>query len=143
MITVKYILTDPNAKVPTRVHEDDSGFDLSSIEDLIIKPGKFASVRTGVRVELPRRTELQIRPRSGLAVKYGVTTLLGVGTIDANYRGEMHVILINHGEEDFHVTIGMRIAQAIICPTYDVEFKKAVGFEESDRGANGLGSTGL
>ena len=94
-------------------------------------------------MELPEKTEAQVRPRSGLAAKHGVTVLNAPGTIDAGYRGEVKVILINHGEEAFEITKGMRIAQLMVKPVYDSEFVEVEALDETDRGVGGFGSSGV
>jgi len=105
-------------------------------------PGERALVPTGVSIELPPGYEAQVRPRSGLAIKHGVTCLNSPGTIDADYRGEIGVILINHGSEEFEVERGMRIAQLIIAPVCSVRWTETDELGLSDRGAGGFGSTG-
>jgi len=143
MYTVKFIKLKPNAQAPKKAHEDDAGFDLYSCEELLLKSGEYAAVATGISIELPRGTEGQVRPRSGLAAKHGVTVLNAPGTIDAGYRGEVKCILINHGKEDFQITEGMRIAQLMVKPIFETEFVKAQSLDNSDRGEGGFGSSGM
>ena len=107
-----------------------------------LKPMERGLVKTGLFMELPAGYEAQVRPRSGLAAKYGVTVLNAPGTIDAGYRGEVKVILINHGETDFEITAGMRIAQMVVSPVLSARFVEASALEESTRGEGGFGSTG-
>src|SRR5690554_5095133 len=107
-------LIHEDAKLPYRANEGDAGLDLFSIEEQIINPGESALVRTGLQIELPKGTEAQIRPRSGLALKHSITVLNSPGTIDEGYRGEIKVILINHGKEEFKIEKHMRIAQMVI-----------------------------
>lgn len=109
---------------------------------LIIKPGKRALVPTGLILEIPDGYEGQIRPRSGLAFKHGVTCLNTPGTIDSDYRGEMQVLLINHGEEDFTVERGMRIAQIVLAPVTQASVSERELANETERGSGGFGSTG-
>ena len=116
--------------------------DLCSIEQRILNPKEFGLVRTGICIQLPPDTEAQIRPRSGLAVNYGITVLNAPGTIDESYRGEIGVILINNSNEPFEVKIGMKIAQIVIKPTFKVVFEETTLFNESERGEHGFGSTG-
>ena len=142
MIQVKYTRIHQNAKVPQKFHDDDAGFDLFAVEEFVLHPQEYACIPTGLRMELPPRTEAQIRPRSGLAAKFGVTVLNTPGTIDAGYRGEIKVIMINHGKADFLIQSGMRIAQMVIKPLYDVSFEEAFALEESTRGEHGFGSSG-
>ncbi len=134
----------PDAEVPTYAHENDSGMDLVAYEDILIPAGEWRLVGTGIAIELPSLTEAQVRPRSGLAYKYGLTVLNTPGTIDEGYRGEIKVILINHGDRDFQVNKGMKIAQMVIAPilrpTLEICQEK---ISETTRGAKGFGSTGV
>jgi dUTP pyrophosphatase len=111
-------------------------------EDVVIAPGKRALIPTGISIALPEGYEAQVRPRSGLALKNGVTVLNAPGTIDADYRGEVGVILINHGDAAFLVTRGLRVAQMIIAPYARASFARTEALPESARGAGGFGSTG-
>ncbi len=134
---------DPRAVLPSYAHPGDAGLDLASCEVVEIAPGTAAMVRTGVAVALPPGTEGQVRPRSGLAAKYAVTVLNAPGTIDEGYRGELRVILINHGTEVFRVEPGMRIAQFVVCPVLRVDVAEAASLDGTERGADGFGSTGI
>ena len=109
---------------------------------LTLAPGKYAMVPTGLAIALPPGHEAQVRPRSGLAAKHGVTVLNSPGTIDADYRGEIRVILINHGEAPFVIRRGERIAQMVIAPVVQAALVPAASLSETDRGAGGFGSTG-
>jgi dUTP pyrophosphatase len=111
-------------------------------EQITIKNCERALVPTGVALQLPQGYEGQVRPRSGLAMKHGVTVLNAPGTIDADYRGEIKVLLVNHGEEPFTITRGMRIAQLVVAPVLLVELVPAQALRESPRGGGGFGSTG-
>lgn len=111
-------------------------------ETLTIEAGKRALVPTGMAIALPAGYEAQVRPRSGLAAKHGVTVLNSPGTIDADYRGEIKVILINHGEEPFTIRRGERIAQMVVAPVSSVEFELRETLDATERGAGGFGSTG-
>lgn len=142
MIEIKFIPLRGGAHIPQKAHEDDAGFDLYASEDFLLKAHCFGCVPTAISIELPDGFEAQVRPRSGLAAKYGVTVLNAPGTIDAGYRGEIKVILINHGNEDFTITAGMRIAQMIISPVLLARFVEASSLAESDRGEGGFGSSG-
>ena len=142
MIQVKFILLHQNARVPQKSHDEDAGFDLFAVEEFVLHPQEYACIPTGLCMELPSGTEAQIRPRSGLAAKHGVTVLNTPGTIDAGYRGEIQVIMINHGKENLSIHPGMRIAQMVITPIYNVTFTEALSLEESARGDGGLGSSG-
>ena len=110
--------------------------------DHVIASGAKALIPTGLKIALPQGYEAQVRPRSGLAAKHAVTVLNTPGTIDADYRGEIHVILINHGSEPFTVTRGMRIAQMIVAPVVQARFAEAPALPETARGSGGFGSTG-
>jgi dUTP pyrophosphatase len=109
---------------------------------LLLAPGKHALVPTGLAIALPQGFEAQVRPRSGLAAKHGVTVLNSPGTIDADYRGEIQVILINHGTEVFTIKRGERIAQMVIAPVVQAEFVAVAALSDTDRGTGGFGSTG-
>jgi dUTP pyrophosphatase len=109
---------------------------------LVLAPGKHAMVPTGLVIALPEGFEAQVRPRSGLAAKHGVTVLNSPGTIDADYRGEIQVILINHGAEPFTILRGERIAQMVIAPVVQAELVAVATLPDTDRGSGGFGSTG-
>jgi dUTP pyrophosphatase len=128
---------------PRKAHEDDAAFDLRSRVDAVIPSGKITLVPTGVFMELPVGYEAQVRPRSGLALKHGITVLNTPGTIDAGYRGEVGVILINAGPADFTVARGDRIAQMVVQKLADVELVAAEQLSDTNRGAGGFGSTGV
>ena len=130
------------AVIPKYAHPGDAGMDLYAIDSLTLNPGKSALIQTGISIELPPKTEAQIRPRSGLALKHGVTVLNTPGTIDEGYRDQIGVILINHGKEPFAVTSGMRIAQMVIVPVLRVDIETVETLTGSDRGEDGFGSTG-
>jgi dUTP pyrophosphatase len=110
--------------------------------DLTLAPGARAIVPSGIAIAVPPGHEGQVRPRSGLAAKFGVTLLNAPGTIDADYRGEIGIILINHGQETFTVTRGMRIAQLLIAPVAQAELEEVESLDDTARGAGGFGSTG-
>lgn len=131
-----------NAIIPCYAHPGDSGMDLCSIEDKVINPGETTLVKTGLTIQLPPNTEAQIRPRSGLALKNSITVLNTPGTIDEGYRGEIGIILINHGKEPFVVTRQMRIAQMVIKPTLTVEIIEVNELTDTSRNTGGFGSTG-
>ena len=121
-----------------------SGMDLSANVDKIveIEPGKTAIIPTGLIVSIPKNYEIQIRPRSGLAAKNQLTVLNTPGTIDADYRGELKVILINLSEKSFKIEKGLRIAQMVVCPVIKAVWKEVDVLEETERGLGGFGSTG-
>ena len=135
-------------KLPQYQTTGSSGLDLvanleQDTEQLTIKPNKWEIIPTGITIELPDGFEAQIRPRSGLAYKYGVTVLNSPGTIDSDYRGEIKIILINHGHEDFIVKNGDRIAQMIISKYEQVELEEIEFLTETSRNDGGFGSTGV
>ena len=142
MVPIKYVKLREGAHIPTKAHEDDAGFDLYASEDFALKSHSYGCVPTALSIELPQGYEAQVRPRSGLAAKHGVTVLNAPGTIDAGYRGELKVILINHGDEDFLITAGMRIAQLVISSVVSAEFIAVSSLEDSARGEGGFGSSG-
>jgi dUTP pyrophosphatase len=143
MYELKVSKIDKEAVIPSYAHEDDAGMDLYSIEEMEIEPSCTVLIRTGIKIELPENTEAQIRPRSGLALKYGITVLNSPGTIDAGYRGEIAIILINHSKNSFIVKKYMKIAQMVIKPVYKVKIIEASNLSTSSRGEGGFGSTGL
>ena len=130
------------AVIPAYQTELAAGFDLHSIEDYVLKRGERKLIKTGLAFEIEPGYEVQIRPRSGLAFKHGITVLNTPGTIDADYRGEIMVLLINLGEEDFEIKKGERIAQAVIAPVIQAEFVEVEELSETKRGRGGFGSTG-
>jgi dUTP diphosphatase len=128
---------------PARATAGAAGADLVSAEDATIAPGAVHAVATGIALAIPEGYEGQVRPRSGLALKHGVTVLNAPGTIDADYRGEVKVILINHGPEPFRVSRGDRIAQLVVAPVTRAHFERVEILPASDRGQGGFGSTGI
>lgn len=132
----------PDAALPGYAHPGDAGMDLHANEGLTLEPGHSGIVRTGIAIALPPGTEAQVRPRSGLAAKHGVTVLNAPGTIDEGYRGEVGVILVNHGPTPYQIEKGMRIAQMVIQPVLRVEVVEAQDLSETRRGEGGFGSTG-
>ena len=132
----------PDAIIPAYAHPGDAGLDLHASEDVTLEPGVTCLVPTGVAIELPEATEAQVRPRCGLALKHSVTVLNTPGTIDEGYRGEVGVVLINHGSTTFHVTRGMRIAQLVIQKRWTVEVVQVDWLTDTTRGTGGFGSTG-
>jgi dUTP pyrophosphatase len=133
----------PQAVLPAYAHPGDAGMDLCACEAARIEPGRRALVKTGLVMELPPGHEAQVRPRSGLALKNGVTVLNSPGTIDAGYRGEIGVILINLGDAAFAVEPGMRIAQMVVAPVTHACVEETADVAETARGAGGFGSTGV
>jgi dUTP pyrophosphatase len=128
--------------LPVYATSGSAGMDLRSAENLTLNPGARALVATGLAIALPESFEAQVRPRSGLAVKHGVTVLNSPGTIDADYRGEIKVPLINLGTEDFNIARGDRIAQMVVAPVTMAELVEVETLDETARGAGGFGSSG-
>lgn len=142
-VTLKVKKLNEAATLPQYEHDDDSGMDLRAIASHTIPPNESALIPTGLAIELPLGTEAQVRPRSGLALRHCITLLNTPGTIDAGYRGEIKVIMINHGKEDFHIEPGMRIAQMVITPIIKATLKEVSHLSDSLRGKGGFGSTGV
>ncbi|MGE0703505.1 MAG: dUTP diphosphatase [Vicinamibacterales bacterium] len=139
-VKVKRLLSE--AQLPSYARPGDAGLDLFAAEHCTIEPGSARLIRTGIAIELPSGTEAQVRPRSGLALRHQITVLNTPGTIDEGYRGEVGVILINHGRQVFEVTIGARIAQLVVKPVLTVQVQEVESLAESVRGTGGFGSTG-
>lgn len=129
--------------MPKQARAGDAGMDLSSVEEKVLLPGEYGLVKTGLQIELPEGTEAQVRPRSGLALKHGITCLNSPGTIDAGYRGEIGVILINHGKEPFTIEKQMRIAQLVVQYVPQVIIEETDKLSDSERGERGFGSSGV
>lgn len=142
-MTVKFRKSDPDAVLPAYAHPGDAGMDVRSVEEVILEPGGRKLVRTGLVMMLPQGYEAQVRPRSGLALKNGVTVLNTPGTIDEGYRGEVGVILANFGAEPFQVKKGAKIAQIVIAPCTRAEIVETDEVDETARGVGGFGSTGV
>lgn len=131
--------------LPQYATDHSAGLDLRANLDapIVLAPGQRALIPTGLYLELPEGTEAQVRPRSGLAFKHGITVLNSPGTIDADYRGEVGVLLINHGQEPFAVNDGERIAQLVVARYIRVSFAEVPDLRASERGAGGFGHTGV
>ena len=144
-LIVEIQLVNKNAIIPQKMSELAAGYDVFAYleKDITLKPLSRALIPTGFAMALPAGYEAQIRPRSGLAVKYGLTVLNSPGTIDADYRGEVKIILINLSENEFVITNGMRIAQMIITKHESVNFKEVEILDTTIRGAGGFGHTSL
>jgi dUTP pyrophosphatase len=144
-ITVSCTSTSPEL-VPLYQSSGSSGADLCADipigEEIVVPPGERRRIPTGIRLEIPDGYEAQVRPRSGLGLKYGITVVNAPGTIDSDYRGEVQVILINLGGEPFHIVRGDRIAQIIFAPVVQVDFRLREGIPTTERGEGGFGSTG-
>ena len=145
VIRVKVECTaEPGAKLPAYQTEGSAGADVCAFlkEDIVLKPMERAAIPTGLSFAIPSGYEMQVRPRSGLALKNGITCLNTPGTIDSDYRGEVKVILINLGSEAFAVRNGERIAQLVIKPVVSADFAVVASLSQTERGAGGFGSTG-
>jgi dUTP pyrophosphatase len=140
---VKVKKLTPDAILPSYAHPGDAGLDLCANMDVEIPAGGSCLVKTGIAIELPPQTEGQVRPRSGLALKHQITVLNTPGTIDEGYRGEVGVILINHGKTPFKVEKGMKIAQLVVKPVVQVKVIEVKDLSDTSRGAGGFGSTGV
>jgi dUTP pyrophosphatase len=133
---------NPEAIIPAYQTKEAAGFDLHSIENVVLKPGERKLIGTGLAFEIEYGYEVQIRPRSGLAFKHGITVLNSPGTIDSDYRGEIKVLLINHSDEEFEIKKGDRIAQAVVAPVIQAEIVEVEELSSTERGEGGFGSTG-
>jgi dUTP pyrophosphatase len=145
MIKIEVINLTKDLNLPEYGTSMSAGLDLLAAidDDLILKVGSRTLVPTGLKIALPEGYEAQVRPRSGLAIKNGISVLNSPGTIDADYRGEINVILINFGNEDFVIKRGMKIAQMIIAPYIQAQLIEVELLSETTRGTGGFGSTGL
>ena len=132
-----------NLPLPSYATEGSAGLDLIAAEETTLAPGARAAVGCGIAIALPQGFEAQVRPRSGLALKHGITMLNSPGTIDSDYRGEIKAILVNHGAEPFHVARGMKIAQLVIARHESAGLIETEELPASTRGQSGFGSTGL
>ncbi len=141
-MTLRFKRIHPDAVLPAYAHPSDAGMDVRSVADIVIPPGGRALVPTGLVAIIPPMYEIQVRPRSGLALKHGVTVLNTPGTIDSGYRGEIGVILANFGDKEFSVSKGDKVAQLVFAPVVQPEVLETDTIDETDRGAGGFGSTG-
>lgn len=136
-------LAHDEAIMPHREHKEDAGFDLYSVETGVIRPGERKLVDTGIKVQLPKNTEMQIRPKSGIANKFGVTVLNTPGTVDCGFTGTVGVILINLGDKDFEYKSGMKIAQAVFNRLPETVLSLGIIDKDTSRSEGAFGSTGL
>ncbi len=141
-IEINFQKLHPDAQVPSYAHIGDAGADVYSVAEVILKPQDRAAIPTGLAVEIPIGYEIQVRPKSGLALKHGITVLNSPGTVDAGYRGEIQVIVINLGTEAYTFTKGQKIAQLVLKPVIQAQYVDGE-LGSSDRGIGGFGSTGL
>jgi dUTP pyrophosphatase len=143
-VAIRRLSHGADLPLPAAATAGAAGLDLLAATDaeLTIAPGARALVPTGIAIALPAGFEAQVRPRSGLALKHGVTVLNAPGTVDSDYRGEIGVVLVNHGSAPFAVTRGMRIAQLVVAPVTRVAWAESETLDDTARGAGGYGSTG-
>lgn len=142
-VNIKVKKLSDRAKIPQYQHRLDAGMDVCAMYDHVIFAGDRKLIPTGLAFELPDYCMIEVRPRSGLALKHGITVLNSPGTVDSNYRGELGIILINHGSEEFEIKSGDRIAQIVFMPFYTVNLVDSELLEDSDRGIAGFGSSGV
>jgi dUTP pyrophosphatase len=146
VVSVRRLPHGEGLPLPSYQSDSAAGLDLiaavAADAPLVIAPGGYAAVPTGIAIALPPGTEAQVRPRSGLALRHGVTVLNAPGTVDADYRGEVQVLLVNHGAEAVTITRGMRIAQLVIASVLRVRMADVAELDGTARGAGGFGSTG-
>ena len=141
-IELKVKKIHPDAIIPSYAHPGDSGMDVYSIENYSLSPGSRILVQTGLKVEFSEGYEIQVRPKSGLALKSGITVLNTPGTVDSGYRGEIGVILINHSRETYSVKKGDKVAQIVLAPVVKMIIKEIENLSDTSRGEGGFGSTG-
>ena len=141
-IEIKFQKLHPDAQIPSYAHIGDAGADVYAVTEVTVAPQKRAAIPTGLAVDIPIGYEIQVRPKSGLALKHGITVLNSPGTVDAGYRGEIQVIVINLGDEAYTFTKGQKIAQLVLKPVLQANYVEGE-LGTSDRGVGGFGSTGL
>ena len=139
---IPFLRLDPELSDPSAAHEGDAGIDLRSRIDISLQPGERAMVPTGIAVAIPDGHAGLVAPRSGLAARHGISVVNGPGVVDSGYRGEIQVILINHGTEPVALQRDERIAQLVVVPVAHGELEPVAELPESDRGRDGFGSTG-
>ena len=141
-VRIKRLPHGQGLDLPAYATEGAAGMDIVSAEDVTLAPGARHGVATGLSVAIPAGYEIQVRPRSGLALKHGISIPNTPGTIDSDYRGELKVILINHGAEPFAIARGDRVAQLVLAPVTQAAWNEVADLDETERGAGGFGSTG-
>ena len=141
-VRIKRLPHGEGLELPQYATEGAAGMDVLAAEDVTLAPGERHAVATGLSVAIPAGYEIQVRPRSGLALKHGISVPNTPGTIDSDYRGELKVILINHGSEDFAVRRGDRVAQLVLAPVTRAQWEEVADLDQTARGAGGFGSTG-
>ncbi|MBU0628208.1 MAG: dUTP diphosphatase [Nanoarchaeota archaeon] len=142
MINIKIKKLKETAIIPKYAHEGDAGVDLYSTEDYILNPGERVLVSTGIAISIPEGYEAQVRPKSGLALKHGISIVNTPGTIDCKYRGEIGIITINLGKEDYKIEKGHKIAQMVFNKIEEADFEEVKELDNTKRGEGGFGSTG-
>ncbi|MGY6551180.1 MAG: dUTP diphosphatase [Erythrobacter sp.] len=141
-VRLKRLAHGADLPLPAYATSGAAGMDVVAAEDVVIAPGARHPVATGFALAIPPGFEIQVRPRSGLALKHGITVPNTPGTIDSDYRGELKVLLINHGTEPFAITRGDRVAQLVLAPVVQAMWEETSELDETERGAGGFGSTG-
>ena len=141
-VRIKRLPHGQGLDLPAYATEGAAGMDIVSAEDVTLAPGARHAMATGLSVAIPAGYEIQVRPRSGLALKHGISIPNTPGTIDSDYRGELKVILINHGAEPFAIARGDRVAQLVLAPVTQAAWNEVADLDETERGAGGFGSTG-
>ena len=142
MVKIKIKKIKDNAIIPKYAHEGDAGVDLYSTEDYLLKPGERILVSTGIKIAIPKGYEAQVRPKSGLAIKNGLSIVNTPGTIDSPYRGEVQIIAINLGKENIKIEKQTKVAQMVINKIEEAEFEEVDELDSTTRGEGGFGSTG-
>jgi len=141
-VRIKRLEHGEGLELPKYATEGAAGMDVLAAEDIVLEPGMRHAVATGLAMAIPSGYEIQVRPRSGLALKHGVSVPNTPGTIDSDYRGELKVIMINHGSEPFAIHRGDRVAQLVLAPVTQARWDEVEELDETERGAGGFGSTG-
>lgn len=141
-VEIKRLPHGTDLDLPAYATSGAAGMDVVSAENVVLSPGARHAVSTGFALAIPQGYEIQVRPRSGLALKHGITVPNTPGTIDSDYRGELKIILINHGSEDFEIRRGDRIAQLVLAPVVQAGWHEVDELDATDRGDGGFGSTG-
>jgi dUTP pyrophosphatase len=139
---IPFLKLDPELPTPESAHDGDAGIDLYARQDTALAPGQWAMVPTGIAVAIPEGHAGLVAPRSGLAARHGISVVNGPGVVDAGYRGELKVILINHGDETVLLGRGDRVAQLVVVPIVLADLEEVAALPESERGHGGFGSTG-
>jgi len=143
ILKIEITKIDDAAIIPSYAHEGDAGVDLYSIKEYVLQPGKRILVQTGIKIAVPKGYEAQVRPKSGLALKFGLSVCNTPGTIDSGYRGEVGIIVINHGEQVYTIEKQSKIAQLVVCKVEHAQFEEVKTLDATSRNEGGFGSTGL